>query len=189
MVCSRFNVSEQRITWYAKCHSIVNRVRSATLPPNLTELNLFNNLIKKLPPSIGDLAKLEEVNIAANKLMITTDAMFVKWSAVTVLNLYDNNLVRFGSLVNCVSLTELRLSGNALEALPTLSSHRSLKIFEMHKNRVSGRDGSITGDEPIDRDNDAIKAMSYGLMWWFGAARMRNKLRFDYSAPFEMLIA
>jgi Leucine-rich repeat (LRR) protein len=80
---------------------------------------------------------LEEVNIAANKLMMTTDAMFVKWSAVTVLNLYDNNLVRFGSLVNCVSLTELRLSGNAIEAMPTLSSHPSLKIFEMHKNRVS----------------------------------------------------
>lgn len=61
--------------------------------------------------------------------------------------------------------------------------------YYLHKNRVSGRDGSITSDEPIDRDNDAIKAMSYGLMWWFGAARMRNKLRFDYSAPFEMLIA
>ena len=32
--------------------------------------------------------------------------------------------------------------------------------YYLHKNRVSGRDGSITSDEPIDRDNDAIKAMS-----------------------------
>jgi hypothetical protein len=31
-VCSRFNVSEQRNTWYAKCHSIVNRVRSGITP-------------------------------------------------------------------------------------------------------------------------------------------------------------
>jgi len=109
----------------------------AKLPPNVSELNLFNNQLKKLPDSIGELTKLEEVNLAANKLMMTKDAMFTSWGTVTVLNMYDNNLVRFGSLAPLTSLTELRLSGNNLEEMPTLSSHPGLKIIEMHKNRVA----------------------------------------------------
>ncbi len=109
----------------------------AKLPPNLSELNLFNNQLKKLPPAIGELTALEEVNLAANKLMMTTDATFASWKTVTVLNMYDNNLVKFGSLAPCASLTELRLSGNNLEEMPTLGSHPALKILEMHKNRIT----------------------------------------------------
>lgn len=109
----------------------------ATLPPNITELNLFNNKLKKLPPSIGQLTELEEVNLAANKLMMTTDAMFASWSKVTVLNMYDNNLVRFGSLAPLASLQELRLNNNNLEEMPTLGTHPALTIIEIHKNRLS----------------------------------------------------
>lgn len=109
----------------------------AKFPPALSEINLFNNQVKKLPPAIGQLTALEEVNFAANKLMMTTDEMFAKWASVTVLNMYDNNLVRFGSLAPCAGLVELRLSGNNLEEMPKLSKHASLKIIEMHKNRIS----------------------------------------------------
>ena len=106
-------------------------------PPALTELNLFNNAVKKLPPCIGELTALQEVNVAANKLMMTSDAMFASWGCVTVLNMYDNNLVRFGSIAPMSSLVELRLSGNNLEAMPTLGQHAALKIMEIHKNRIS----------------------------------------------------
>lgn len=61
--------------------------------------------------------------------------------------------------------------------------------YYLHKNRVSGRDGSITGDDPLDRDNDAIKALSYGLYWWFGVARQKNRMRGTYSGSFEMVLA
>lgn len=109
----------------------------AKFPPNLSELNLFNNQVKKLPPAIGELTGLEEVNLAANKLMMTTDAMFASWASVTVLNMYDNNLVRFGNLATLVKLQELRLHGNNLEEMPALGSHPELKIIEMHKNRIA----------------------------------------------------
>ena len=108
------------------------------LPPALTELNFFNNQIRKLPASIGELSCLEEVNFSSNKLMMTADAMFASWATVKVLNMYENNLVRFGSLAPLVALEELRLNGNNLEEMPTLGkSHPELSIIEIHKNRVA----------------------------------------------------
>ena len=74
----------------------------------LTTLNLFNNQLKKLPPEIGKLSKLEEVNCAANKMMMLTDAHFTSWGTVKILSLYDNNLVRMGSLASLVALEEVR---------------------------------------------------------------------------------
>lgn len=100
----------------------------------LKTLNMFNNKLRKLPNEIGELAGLEEVNFAGNKLMMIDGAAFANWKCVKVLpclqehlvhsnpshparlhaqilNLFDNNLVRLGSLEPLVALTELRLSG------------------------------------------------------------------------------
>jgi Leucine-rich repeat (LRR) protein len=103
----------------------------------LTTVNLFNNQVKKMPPEMGRLAKLEEVNFAANKMMMLTDAHFASWASVKVLSLYDNNLVRMGSLAPLVALEELRMSGNNLEEAPKLSNHPSLTVYEIHKNRLT----------------------------------------------------
>lgn len=103
----------------------------------LKNLNCFNNVMKKLPADIGGLEKLEEVNFSGNKMMMTTDPLFLGWGSVQVLNLYDNNLVRMGSLAPCVSLTELRLYGNNLEDMPVISDVPGLTIFEIHKNRIA----------------------------------------------------
>lgn len=107
---------------------------------SLTELetfNVFNNQVKKLPVEMGQLGSLEEVNVAANKLMMTTDGHFEKWASVKILSMYDNNLVRMGSLAPLVALEELRISGNNLETMPTLGSHPALTVFEIHKNRIA----------------------------------------------------
>jgi hypothetical protein len=117
-----------------------NRIKDlpANFPPALSEINLFNNQVRKLPNSLGDLSQLEEVNFASNKLMMTLDAHFTSWRAVRVLNLYENNMVRCGSLAPCVALEELRLNGNNLDEMPTLGpSHPSLSILEIHKNRLA----------------------------------------------------
>jgi len=104
----------------------------------LTTLNLFNNVIKKLPNEVGNLPKLEEVNLAGNKLMIVGDPVFASWATVKILQLYDNNIVRLGSLAPLTALEELRVSGNNLEEMPTLGpSHQNLTIFECQKNRVA----------------------------------------------------
>lgn len=103
----------------------------------LTTINCFNNQIKKLPPDMGGLTKLDEVNFAGNKLMMLTDAHFTGWASVKILNLYDNNLVRMGSLAPLVGLEELRINGNNLEEMPGLSMHEKLTVIEMHKNRFA----------------------------------------------------
>jgi len=103
----------------------------------LTTFNVFNNQVKKLPADLGKLTKLEEVNVAANKLMMLTDDHFTSWASVKILSLYDNNLVRMGSLAPLVALEELRISGNNLESMPTLSSHEKLTTLEIHKNRIA----------------------------------------------------
>lgn len=108
----------------------------------LETLNVFNNQIKKLPLDIGKLDQLEELNCAANKLMMLTDAHFKSFASVKILSLYDNNLVRMGSITPMVALEEFRISGNNLEVMPTLASaavggHPALLLYEIHKNRIA----------------------------------------------------
>ena len=132
------------------------------LSPDCEKLELYDNKIKKVQPSIGDLKKLkllnvfnnqiglslpneigslpdlEEVNLAANKLAMLKDVHFASWANVQILNLNDNNLSAIGSLAPCVKLEELRIYANQLTALPTLAaSAPELKIFEAHKNRIT----------------------------------------------------
>jgi len=76
------------------------------------------------------------VNFAANKLAMLKDNHFTSWANVTILSLNDNNLGSIGSLAPLAKLEELRLFANNLEAMPTLSSHPDLKVFEIHKNRI-----------------------------------------------------
>lgn len=103
----------------------------------LQTLNVFNNKLRKLPDALGDLTNLDEVNAACNKLMMVGEKVFTNWQKVTVLNLYNNNLVRFASLLPLVELKELRLYENNLEELPALPPASKIEIFEMHKNRVA----------------------------------------------------
>ena len=135
----------------------------------LTTLNFFNNQIKKLPVEIGALSNLDEVNVAANKLMMLTDAHFTaSWASVKILNLYDNNLVRMGSLAPLTGLEELRINGNNLEDLPTLSTHSKLKILEMHKNRfASAADDYFKATPALERlriDGNMLKALPSSLL-------------------------
>eukprot|EP00966_Prymnesium_polylepis_P334620 7389990-Prymnesium_polylepis.1 len=88
------------------------------------------------PAQVGGLSALEEVNIAANKLMMIPDPAMANWASVTILSLNDNNLVRLGSLEPLKALQELRLFANNLEAMPTLCEGCPIEVMEVHKNRI-----------------------------------------------------
>ena len=105
----------------------------------LVNINCFNNQIGlSLPPEVGTLSRLREVNFAANKLAMLRDVHFASWANVKVLNLNDNNLSAIGSLAPLVRLEELRLFANQLSALPALpTSAPKLTVYEIHKNRIT----------------------------------------------------
>jgi hypothetical protein len=44
--------------------------------------------------------------------------------------------------------------------------------YNLHRNRVNPT-GTVISDDPIDQDNDAIKALNYGLYWYYGPAGQR----------------
>lgn len=107
--------------------------------PALTTINFFNNKIKKLPDALGKLGNLDEVNFAANKLMMVGDAPMAGWSKVKILSLYDNNIVRLGSLAPLVALAELRLYSNGLEDMPDLGqvgAKPHLTTLEINKCQI-----------------------------------------------------
>jgi len=124
---------------------------------NLTTLNLFFNPLKKLPEAVGQLSNLEELNVAQNKLMMLKDDHFTSLSKLKVLSLYDNNLVRMGSLAPCVSLEELRIYGNNLEEMPALPSSSKMNTLEIQKNRVKN-----IGDDYFKSTPDLARLQVWG---------------------------
>ncbi|MFW6174355.1 MAG: hypothetical protein ACOC5K_01070 [Chloroflexota bacterium] len=60
--------------------------------------------------------------------------------------------------------------------------------YNLHRYR-RGPDNTILSDEPIDVDNDAIKAINYGLYWYFGPAGARPEWIGRDAVPWEMSVA
>jgi len=60
--------------------------------------------------------------------------------------------------------------------------------YNLHRNKKN-REGTITSDEPIDQDNDAIKAINYGAYWTFGAAGAKQEYANVVSVPWELVNA
>lgn len=59
--------------------------------------------------------------------------------------------------------------------------------YNLHRNKKAP-DGSVISDEPVDRDNDAIKALNYGLYWWFGAAGAKNSWGGAMASEWELVV-
>lgn len=114
----------------------------------LTTINVFNNQLKKIPPEFANLAALEEVNFAANKLMQVPDALMLKWTSVKILSLFDNNIVKLGSLAPLTALEELRLYNTPLDSLPDLGKAPmvNLALLEMHHASGGGQIKEIPDD-------------------------------------------
>lgn len=60
--------------------------------------------------------------------------------------------------------------------------------YNRHRHRKNAA-GDTVGQEPIDGDNDAIKAISYGLWWRFGATGLKTTMSGITSIPWEMKVA
>lgn len=60
--------------------------------------------------------------------------------------------------------------------------------YNMHRNKKN-REGKLIRDVPLDIDNDAIKALNYGLYWRYGAFGDRTKMLSFGPIPWQMNIA
>ncbi|MEY4762249.1 MAG: Microbacterium phage Krampus [Pseudomonadota bacterium] len=60
--------------------------------------------------------------------------------------------------------------------------------YNLHRNKQN-REGTITAEDPIPQDDDAIKAISYGLVWWFQHSGLGHTRPAGGSIPWEMVTA
>lgn len=86
---------------------------------------------------LGGLGALEELNLAANKISMIPDAAFAGLSALKILSINDNRLVRLGSLKPLKRLEELRVYNNNLEEMPEIGMMPRLTVIELNKNRIA----------------------------------------------------
>ena len=58
--------------------------------------------------------------------------------------------------------------------------------YNLHRKRVNSA-GTVTRNEPIDENNDAIKAINYGCYYYYGARGDRYRAdRYPRSVPYRM---
>jgi len=60
--------------------------------------------------------------------------------------------------------------------------------YNLHRNKRN-REGTITAEDPIPVDDDAIKAISYGLVWWFNHSGQGHKRQYGGFIPWEISVA
>merc|ERR1719310_743663 len=79
---------------------------------------------------------------------MVSDTCMANWSAVKILNLYDNNIVKIGSLEPLTALEELRLYNNGFEVMPDLGKRgkAKLSLVEVHHSSNKGCIKSLPDD-------------------------------------------
>jgi Leucine-rich repeat (LRR) protein len=100
-------------------------------------LHLYNNQLTSIPPEMGRLVKLEELNLSYNQLT-SIPPEITGMVKLEYLNLNNNQLTsippEIGQLVN---LTDLLLKDNLLTSIPLeIGGMPSLRLFSVENNPI-----------------------------------------------------
>lgn len=102
----------------------------------MQELILTENFLNNLPDSIGEMTKLNNLNVDRNALEYIPNEIGTCIS-LGVLSLRDNKLKKLPSeLGNCTSLHVLDVSGNQLHNLPYSLVNLQLKAVWLSENQA-----------------------------------------------------
>jgi hypothetical protein len=114
-------------------------------------------------------------------------ALMNAWPEVAAQSEFNHD-GRLGQVTNPVG-PRLYIAPDA--AAPFFGGHVDGRLYageyNLHVNR-EGRDGEILSDTPVDRHNDAIKAVNYLLYWKFGPAAMREIFARQNTQPFVVTL-
>lgn len=147
----------------------LSRLGLACLPPKigqlakLTDLNLANNQLRSLPPELGQLASLSRLDLSNNPLASLPPELG-RLASLTLLYLSNNPLgslpPEFGQLA---SLTRLDLSNNPLQALPPeLGQLANLTRLDLSNNRLTALPpelGQLTSLTRLYLSNNQLRAL------------------------------
>lgn len=103
----------------------------------LQHLDLVGNHLESLPISIGNLTELTDLNLINNNLTVLPESINLL-SKLKTLNLFGNNLTELPeSIGNLVSLETLGLHGNQLLTLPdSIGNLHQLKSINLRNNKL-----------------------------------------------------
>jgi hypothetical protein len=127
------NTSDEKKLNLANCNITTLPPFMPTLFSQLTDLSLFSNTLKTVPPTICELANLQVLDLSACSLSQVPG--LEKLTKLATLNL-SNNLLRALPKFESSSLTHLNLSQNAISHFPDLSALEALSDLDLSKNQV-----------------------------------------------------
>lgn len=107
---------------------------------NLTELELHNCELERIPHAIFSLSNLQELDLKSNNIRTIEEVIsFQHLKRLTCLKLWHNKIITIPSSISLVkNLEMLYLSHNKLEALPTaLFTLQKLRILDIGHNSIN----------------------------------------------------
>jgi Leucine-rich repeat (LRR) protein len=145
----RFHDAVYDMTYLTCVRLIGNKIRNLpaalfTQLPLLEKLSFSNNEIIALPPEIGNLTGLNELNLIKNRLVTLPDE-FCELKQLVTLELSSNNLrelpERFGALTGLRGT--LSIENNCLERLPESFGLLQITGLRLTRNQLTGLPSSV----------------------------------------------
>lgn len=112
------------------------------LPFNLNSLDLSDNNIRIIPPTVSSHANVQHLNLSRNYIDVNTPFVFESTNQLTTLDLSFNNLHSIPSYLfsmNSSSIVELLLNNNEMRSLQSSSFKNltNLKRLDLSNNKLS----------------------------------------------------
>eukprot|EP00961_Rhodomonas_salina_P249923 3378136-Rhodomonas_salina.2 len=166
-------------------HTLPNSLSTMTA---LTLLDITHNRLKELPAGIGGLTALRELHVARNALIEIPESM-AGMTSLRVLKARGNEIYKLANVFDTLSLTELDLSRNPIEALP-LSTGSLLSCvtdiaLDKHLHLDDPPDAMIArGTKPLltymNKQYSALSSQRLNLSSFFIAQITAPLQRIDY---------